>query len=42
VPDDVEFLFPFVIEHRLILRPSLNGNAGLWQSCLERAPRPGS
>ena len=42
VPDDVEFLFPFVIEHRLILRPSLNGGVNLWQSCLERAPRPGS
>ena len=42
VPDDVEFLFPFVIEHRLILRPSLNGGVNVWQSCLERAPRPGS
>jgi MoxR-like ATPase len=42
VPDDVEFLFPFVIEHRLILRPSLDGNVNLWESCLERAPRPGS
>jgi MoxR-like ATPase len=42
VPDDVEFLFPFVIDHRLILRPSLNGGINVWQSCLERAPRPGS
>ncbi len=42
VPDDVEFLFPFVIEHRLIFRPSLNGNLNLWHSCLERAPRPGT
>ncbi len=42
VPDDVEFLFPFVIEHRLILRPSLDGNINLWESCLERAPRPGT
>jgi MoxR-like ATPase len=42
VPDDVEFLFPFVIDHRLILRPSLNGGTNVWQSCLERAPRPGS
>ncbi len=42
VPDDVEFLFPFVIDHRLILRPSLDGNVNVWQSCLERAPRPGS
>jgi len=42
VPDDVEFLFPYVIDHRLILRPSLNGSANVWQSCLERAPRPGS
>jgi MoxR-like ATPase len=42
VPDDVEFLFPYVIEHRLILRPSLNGGINLWESCLERAPRPGS
>ena len=41
VPDDVEFLFPFVIDHRLILRPSLNGGTNVWQSCLERAPRPG-
>ena len=41
VPDDVEFLFPFVIEHRVILRPSLNGGMNLWQACLERAPRPG-
>ncbi|HZS31530.1 MAG TPA: MoxR family ATPase [Gaiellaceae bacterium] len=42
VPDDVEFLFPFVIDHRLILRPSLNGGTNVWQSCLDRAPRPGS
>jgi MoxR-like ATPase len=42
VPDDVEFLFPFVIDHRLILRPSLNGAVNVWQACLERAPRPGS
>ena len=42
VPDDVEFLFPNVIEHRVILRPSLNGGTNLWQSCLEQAPRPGS
>ncbi|HLX32642.1 MAG TPA: MoxR family ATPase [Gaiellaceae bacterium] len=42
VPEDVEFLFPFVIEHRVILRPSLNGGVSLWESCLERAPRPGS
>jgi MoxR-like ATPase len=42
VPDDVEFLFPFVIDHRLILRPSLNGRPDVWQACLERAPRPGS
>ena len=42
VPDDVEFLFPYVIDHRVILRPSLNGGMNLWQSCLEQAPRPGS
>jgi MoxR-like ATPase len=42
VPGDIEFLFPSVIEHRVILRPSLNGGTNLWQSCLERAPRPGS
>jgi MoxR-like ATPase len=42
VPDDVEFLFPFVIEHRVILRPSLNGGISIWRSCLEQAPRPGS
>jgi len=42
VPDDVEFLFPYVIDHRLILRPSLNGSANIWHACLERAPRPGS
>jgi MoxR-like ATPase len=42
VPDDVEFLFPFVIDHRLILRPSLNGRPDVWQACVALAPRPGS
>jgi MoxR-like ATPase len=43
-PDDVEQLFGPVLAHRIIFKPGLTGETplerGLWQACLEAAPKP--
>src|SRR5262249_34027106 len=44
VPDDVEELFACVVEHRVILRPTVgergSAPAALWDDCVLVAPRP--
>lgn len=41
IPGDIEFLFPYVIEHRVIFRATLGERESLWEAVQAKAPRPG-